>query len=122
EIGLGRMPKSLTATQVSALSEDGDYRVERNLYVQVRKNGRIKSWVFRYRIHGRLRRMGLGRVGLFTLTEVRHMVLDAQKLLATGVDPLAVKRKAKATAKGVPTFAVAAEEVINSRKGTWRDR
>jgi hypothetical protein len=46
------MPNSLTATQVTALTKDGDWRVERNLFVQIRDGGKTRSWVFRYRYMG----------------------------------------------------------------------
>lgn len=84
---LGAPPQTLTSTQVAALTKDGDWRVERNLFLQIRDGGQTRSWVFRYRYYGRLRRMGLGPVRLFSLTEVRKKVVAAQKLLADGIDP-----------------------------------
>jgi integrase len=118
------MPNSLTSTQVAALTKDGDWRVDRNLFVQIRDGGQTRSWVFRYRYHGRLRRMGLGPVRLFSLTDVRKKVVAALKLLADGIDPLVEKkltRIAAATAAGALTFEVVAGEYIASRKGAWRD-
>lgn len=118
------MLQSLSATQVAAITKDGDYRVERNLFIQIRDGGQTRSWVFRYRYHGRLRRMGLGPVRLFSLTEVRKRVVAAQKLLADGLDPLVEKRAARrvaAAAAGAPTFETVAAEFIASRKGAWRD-
>jgi hypothetical protein len=118
------MPQTLTSSQVAALTKDGDWRVERNLFLQIRDGGQTRSWVFRYRYHGRLRRMGLGPVRLFALTEVRKKVVAAQKLLADGFDPLVEKRAAQrvaANAAGAPTFETVSAEFIASRKGAWRD-
>jgi integrase len=118
------MPQSLTASQVAALTEDGDWRVDRNLYLQIRDGGQTRSWTFRYRYLGRLRRMGLGSARLFTLSDVRKKVVAAQKLLADGIDPLTEKRAARrvaATVAGAPTFEKVAAEYIASRKGAWRD-
>lgn len=118
------MPQTLTSSQVAALTQDGDWRVERNLYLQIRDGGQTRSWTFRYRYLGQLRRMGLGSARLFTLSDVRKKVVAAQKLLADGVDPLARKRAARreaATAAGAPIFETVATEYIASRKGAWRD-
>jgi len=70
-----QVPQSLSSQQVSAIAKDGDYRVDRNLYLQVRDDGRTRSWVFRYRFRGRLRRMGLGSARLFTLSDIRKKAL-----------------------------------------------
>jgi hypothetical protein len=53
------MPKSLTAGEVDAITAEGTHRVDRGLYLQVRKDG-TRSWLLRFRLRGRMRWMGLG--------------------------------------------------------------
>ena len=118
------MPKSLSATEVASIAKDGEYRVDRNLYLQVRDGGQTRSWLLRYRFRGRLRRMGLGSARLFTLTEIRRKVLTAQKQLADGIDPLAAKwaeRAKHAAAADAPTFEQCAMDYIAVAKAGWRD-
>jgi integrase len=113
---------TLSAAQVAALTKDGDHYVSRNLYLEIRNDGRSRAWVFRYRYRGRLRRMGLGPQRLLTLSEARRRAVDAQKLLGDGIDPLVAKRAAHAAVlTNVPTFGAVSEEYIASRKGSWRD-
>ena len=45
--------------KVKAVSGRGLYSDGGGLYLQITKKGH-KSWVYRFRIHGRLRTMGLG--------------------------------------------------------------
>ena len=63
--------KNLTVLFIKSTKNTGRYSDNlNNLYLQVDKSG-IKSWVFRYSIHGRRREMGLGRVENLTLEQAR---------------------------------------------------
>ncbi len=117
------MPKTFTAQQLAAVTADGEYRADRNIYLQVR--GPSRSWVFRYRFLGRVRRMGLGSALDYTLTDVRRKATAARKLLDDGIDPLDARRRDRAAHRasvGGPTFEVCAEEYIVSREPGWRDK
>ena len=62
--------------------------------------------------------MGLGAAGLVSLAEARELALANRKLARSGGDPLSEKRRAE----GVPTFAEAAERVLEQKRGGWRGR
>ena len=57
---------------------------------------------------------------LVTLAEARELALANanRKLAPSGGDPLSAKRRAA----GVPTFAEAAERVLEQKRGGWRGR
>ena len=56
-------PRSLTATQVAAIKEDGVHWVAPSLYLQVRAGQGTRSWLFRYSRNGKNQWMGLDSVG-----------------------------------------------------------
>ena len=87
------------------------------LYLFVQPTG-TRSWVQRLVIRGRRRELGLGAAGLVTLAEARELALANRKLARSGGDPLSEKRRAD----GVPTFAEAAERVLEQKRGGWRGR
>ncbi|GAB3473968.1 tyrosine-type recombinase/integrase [Azotobacter salinestris] len=60
------------------------------LYFKVGKTGGA-SWIFRYKIGGRSREMGLGAYPAVSLAEARILAADARKLTAMGKDPLAAR-------------------------------
>lgn len=111
------MPRTLTATEVTALCNDGDHHVDRNLWLQIRDGGRTRSWVMRYRHQGRLRRMGLGPARLVTFTEAKRKVVDGQKLLLDGIDPMQARDAVRRTTS--MTFADCAKAYIAAHKAGW---
>jgi hypothetical protein len=111
------MSQPLTAAQVAALSQDGDYRVDRNLYIQIRDGGRTKSWVFRYRLDGRLRRMGMGAYDLLTLSKARDRSIQYRQQLNDGIDPMEA-RNAQRERKTI-SFEDATEEYLKAHEAGW---
>lgn len=79
--------KKLTAIQVKNLKEPGIYADGDGLRLQISKAG-TKSWLFRYRINGRQREMGLGRYPELTLKGAREKITGHRGLLLDGTDPL----------------------------------
>ncbi len=69
-------------------------------------------------IRGRRRELGLGAAGLVSLAEARELALANRKTARSGGDPLSEKRRAA----DVPTFAEAAERVLEQKRGGWRGR
>lgn len=67
------------------------------LFLHVAASG-TKSWVLRYRIHGKERSVALGRYPTIGLAEARDRVKEKRKLLAAGTDPVQAKRREKAVA------------------------
>jgi integrase len=102
------------------------------LYLQITA-GDGKSWLFRYRLDGRDREMGLGtadhdgRRGGVTLAEAREKVAAARRLLREGLDPVTHRqeeraaRKAAVAAAAAPThtFQAAAEAMLAAREKGW---
>lgn len=111
------MPKSLTSQQVKALVDDGRHYVDRNLYLQVVKEGATRSWLFRYKANGKTRWMGLGSARDVTLSEARGAADDARRLLRQRIDPIAQRR-----ADQRPTsisFEEATEAYIKAHAAGW---
>ena len=125
--GAGRRIKKLTALGVSRLKRAGYHSDGAGLYLQVSPTG-TKSWIFRYKVAGRAREMGLGGLTAFTLAEARQRANDARQRLADGVDPIehrTVVRNATAisvrAAARVLTFGQAADRYIETHESSWKN-
>ena len=106
------------ARQVQTL-QDGLHSDGDNLYLRV--SGNRRSWVFRYKQGGAVRVLGLGGTNARTLAEARSLAFELRNALANGIDPR--KRLADLTGRKeeVPTFAVAAAMLIESKRAGWRN-
>ena len=99
---------------------DGD-----GLALQVSQQG-TKSWVVRFMLNGRARKMGLGAVGQISLADARSKTTDARKLLAQGIDPIDVRlaaRTAQAAEAGKAkaiSFGKVAKLFIDSKRAGWK--
>jgi integrase len=94
------------------------------LYLQVTptKDGKRfnRSWIFRYRVNGRLRDMGLGSVDTLSLSEARERAREQRKQRLDGIDPIDARRALVAPrAATLMTFDEAAAQVIKSKEDTW---
>ena len=88
---MARGINKLSARAVAAAKETGLYGDGGNLYLQVADvddKGPTKSWVLRYMLGGRARKMGLGSLNDFSLAEARERARQARQQLADGVDPI----------------------------------
>lgn len=111
----------LTAAQVAALTRPGVHRADRGLYLQVSGDG-SRSWILRFRLHGRSREMGLGPLHLVPLTEARAKSIRAQRQVLDGEDPIDARRrerKARIADVAAPTFSVCAREYIKAHQSAW---
>ena len=82
------------------------------LLVRPRAGGGVrKSWIQRIRIGGRLTNIGLGSYPLVKLAEAREKAFNNRRLVEQGQDP---------RGGGVPTFAEAAEKVIQLYSKGWK--
>jgi len=92
------------------------------LYLQVSQSG-AKSWVFRYRVAGRLREMGLGNFPTLSLSDARDLAHDYRKKRLFGIDPIEERKSAHQTAKiegpNAATFQQCAQAYIESHKTSW---
>jgi integrase len=93
------------------------------LYLQVTptKDGKRfnRSWIFRYRVAGRLRDMGLGSVDTLSLAEAREKAREQRQKRLDGIDPIDARRALVAPAVDLMTFDQAAAEVIKAKEDTW---
>ena len=77
-----------------------------------------RSWVQRRVIRDRRRELGLGAATRVPLAKAREQALANRMLARSGGDSLADKRRVK----GVPTFAEAAQRVLEQKRRGWRGR
>jgi Arm DNA-binding domain len=121
----------LTIREIETLVAPGMHADGDGLYVQVKpaKSGVRKSWVFRYKLSGRTRYMGLGGYPEISAAAAREKVRAARKLLADGIDPIGQRdAELAATQVAQKTYREAAdsfcaETVARSSKGNqkiWR--
>lgn len=137
-----RLVQRLNVMTLKRLAEPGLYPDGGGLHLQVTGAGG-RSWVFRYWVKGRERRMGLGSLQMVSLAEARAAAERARRLRFQGVDPLEVKRGEQTApflessppapsppeaAQLVPesattavTFAVAVEGYIDGNRAAWRN-
>jgi integrase len=94
-----------------------------NLYLQVTasKDGKRfnRSWIFRYRVAGRLRDMGLGSTSTLSLSEARERAREHRKQRLDGIDPIDARRALVAPAVNLMTFDEVAAEVIKAKEDEW---
>ena len=116
----------LTAKKVERTTRSGRYPcgLVKGLLLQIAKGG-AKSWVLRYELNGKEHWMGLGSASVFTLKQARERALEARRLLADGIDPLATKQANKQSAKLAAarrlTFAEAAQQYFDQHESKWRN-
>jgi integrase len=117
--------KKITALQVAKLTKPGNHHIGDGCYLQIARQGRGRSWLFRYQRDGRKHWVGLGPFALLSLAEARQRALDARRLLLDGIDPIEAKRSKRAqaalqAAKGI-TFEQCAERYIGAHETAWRN-
>lgn len=114
----GRHPElALTAVKVRGVTRPGRYADGNGLYLAVDPSG-AKRWVLRIVVRGRRRDIGLGSQRLVSLAEAREQAVALRKSAREGGDPVAERRKARAS---VPTFAEAAHLVHGEHAATWKN-
>jgi integrase len=93
------------------------------LYLQVTPTKDAKrfnrSWIFRYRVNGRLRDMGLGSTDTLSLSEARERAREQRQKRLDGIDPIDQRRALVAPQVDLTTFDQAAAAVIKSKEDTW---
>jgi hypothetical protein len=112
--------EKLTIGKVEAARRPGMVNDGGGLYLAVRA-GDSKSWMFRFTLGGRQRRMGLGSLNTLNLREAREKARECRKLVDQGIDPIDQRRSEQAVAmtKRAMTFRDAALAYIEARKSGW---
>ncbi|WP_415754515.1 tyrosine-type recombinase/integrase [Pseudomonas leptonychotis] len=116
--------ESIAKAATPGKTNDGD-----SLYFQVSKSGGT-SWIFRYKLDGRGREMGLGPFPAVTLSQARQLAADQRKLLACGSDPLAARDAAKQAKREAErqaaarrtTFEDLARDYLHAHGGSWSEK
>src|SRR5262245_10461439 len=113
----GRHPyQRLTALHVRHLKK-GRYADGLNLYLKVDESG-ARRWMWRGRIKGKRRDIGIGPVALVSLAEARQEAARFKRIAWEGGDPREGRRGKK---KAAPTFITAAKEVHAAHSTTFRN-
>jgi len=85
-----REGNKLTAVRVRNATKPGLYGDGHGLYLQISKFN-TKSWVFRFMLDGKARKMGLGPLHTVTLAEARRRAQEARLKVLDAVDPIDAK-------------------------------
>jgi integrase len=108
--------------EVDAIAAPGVYRVDDNLYLQI-KGGR--SWLHRYMFKGRPRDSGLGSADTMTLAQARAARDEERLLIRKEIDPVAKRRderqQSRVDSVKAITFKECADAYIKAHEATWRN-
>lgn len=102
------------------LTNDGD-----GLYLKVGKSLGA-SWIYRFKIAGRSRDMGLGSYPAVSLAEAREAVAENRKKVKVGIDPVDERRRFAGnlilSEPIIPNFTQCAARYIRSHRRGWRNK
>ena len=112
----------LNAARMRTLTQPGAYGDGAGLYLQVR-GADNRSWLYRFRLHGKAHLMGLGMVADVSLAEARDAAAAARKLVRQGINPIDQRRaaRAKSAAQVGLTFTQVADAYISAHEPSWRN-
>lgn len=114
----------LTALSVARQSKPGYFGDGGGLVLQVSVSG-AKSWLFRYRRHGRIRELGLGSLRTIDLGTARNEAKRCREQLQLGRDPLDERHLDKVNAaleRGRRmSFDECAAAYIDAHRSGWRN-
>ena len=115
-----RRREALSAAFVRTVNEVGTYSDGNGPDLRVEKTG-TKRWIQRVTINGARRNLGLGSYPAVLLADARKAAWANATVISEGRDPVAERREEKAARQRppTPTFAAAAEIVIEMRRPTW---
>jgi integrase len=108
---MARQTKRLSARSLATLTKPGRHADGDGLYLVVDQSG-AKRWLFLFRWGGKLKEMGLGGLASVSLAEARDKADEARRVLASGRNPIEVRRAAEAAHDTTPTFGVFADALV----------
>ena len=106
----------LVARQVDTLKA-GFHSDGGNLYLRVKDTG-ARSWVFRYKLSGKVKELGIGSKNDRSLAQARELAGKMRTALKDGKDPAELIYKFDCKAM---TFADYAVELIETKRPEWRN-
>jgi integrase len=112
--------KKLTLAKVETARRPGLLSDGGGLYLCVGPGG-SKSWVFRFTLGGRQRRMGLGSLNTLNLQEARERARECRKLVHQGIDPIDRRRGEREVAATTRAMSLrdAALAYVEAREDGW---
>lgn len=120
--------KRLTTAFVRNAKEPGVYPDGDRLYLQVTtgKNGQAnKSWLFRFKLRGKERQMGLGSLNVVGLADARDEAERCRKLVRQGKDPIQLRNAERAqehvTSARSQTFDQCAAAYMAAKEVGWKN-
>src|SRR5829696_1504983 len=90
---VARQVKRLSARSIATITKAGRHAEGDGLYLIVDQSG-AKRWLFLFRWGGKLKEMGLGGLSGVSLAEARDAAAEARRVLASGRNPIEVRRAA----------------------------
>jgi integrase len=117
-IFMARLIQQLTEAKVRTLTV-GLHHDGAGLYLQIKPGG-ARSWIYRFRLNGRTRDMGLGALADVSLVKARDKASAARALVKDGIDPIEHTRAqaiipAAPQRLSSPTFEEVAESYMADR-------
>jgi hypothetical protein len=88
----GRQLHRLSALRVAKEVVPGHYADGGGLYMQIADSG-ARSWVFRFKLDGRVREMGLGPLSRVSLGEARKLATGYRDMVRDLIDPILARRE-----------------------------
>ncbi|WP_372374166.1 tyrosine-type recombinase/integrase [Vreelandella venusta] len=113
----------LTSKAVQKLAKEGQKGSTgdgQGLYLQITAGGSV-SWIYRFKLNGKQRYMGLGAYPDVALSEAREIAADHRKLVKQGIDPLAAREQKNEKEAALITFTHCAARYIQSHRRSWRN-
>src|SRR6516165_6545575 len=83
---MARLIQQLTEAKIRTLTV-GLHHDGAGLYLQIKPGG-ARSWIYRFRLNGRTRDMGLGALADVSLVKARDKTSAARVLVDDGIDPI----------------------------------
>ena len=123
----GRQLHRLSALRVAKEVTPGHYADGGGLYMQIADSG-ARSWVFRFRLNGRMREMGLGPLSRVSLGEARKLAAGYRDMVRDLIDPILARREQQRrqlldiSPDANVTFREATEAFIRAHEVQWRNR
>jgi len=87
---MARLIQQLTEAKIRTLTV-GLHHDGAGLYLQIKPGG-ARSWIYRFRLNGRTRDMGLGALADVSLVKARDKASAARALVNDGIDPIEYTR------------------------------
>jgi integrase len=117
---VARQVKRLSARSIATITKVGRHADGDGLYLIVDQSG-AKRWLFLFRWGGKLKEMGLGGLSGVSLAEARDAAAEARRVLASGRNPIEVRRAAADAQQYATTFGAFADALVTELAHGFRN-